>query len=94
MADSHEISPKSYYIVFAVLIVLTLVTVQASHVKLGAMNTPLAMAIAVVEAALVVLIFMHALHSPRLTWIVIGGSVFCLIIMFVLTLSDYMSRAY
>jgi cytochrome c oxidase subunit 4 len=48
--------------------------------------------IAVCKASLVVLFFMHALISPRLTWLVILVACFWLGLLFVLTLSDYFSR--
>jgi hypothetical protein len=35
---------------------------------------------------------MHLLHSPKLVWLVAGGTIVWLIIMFVLTLADYWSR--
>ena len=56
------------------------------------MAAPLALGIAVVKAVLVLLFFMHLLHSTRLTWVVIGASLFWLGILMVLTLSDYLTR--
>ena len=38
------------------------------------------------------LFFMHLLHSPKLVWLVAGGTFVWLAIMFALTLTDYMSR--
>ena len=51
-----------------------------------------AMAIAVVKATVVILWFMHVIHSPRLTWIVVISSFLWLGVLFVLTFSDYLTR--
>jgi cytochrome c oxidase subunit 4 len=53
-----------------------------------------ALTIAVLKATLVVLFFMHVKYSTRLTWAVVLGSIFWLGIMFVLTMSDYLTRAW
>ena len=49
--------------------------------------------IAAVKASLVVLFFMHAIHSPRVTWCVIVVSIVFLVILFSLTLADVMTRS-
>jgi cytochrome c oxidase subunit 4 len=48
--------------------------------------------IAVCKAALVILFFMHVIHSSRLTWCVIVVAVFWVGLIFSLTLADYFSR--
>ena len=50
------------------------------------------LAIAVVKALVVILWFMHVIHSPRLTWIVVISSFLWLAVLFVLTFSDYLTR--
>src|SRR5262245_1798239 len=92
MAEYNKSSPKIYGLIFAALLALTLTTVLVASAPMGGWHTPIALAIAVGKATLVVLFFMHALHSPRLTWIVILGSIFWLAIMLILTLADYFSR--
>ena len=49
--------------------------------------------IAVIKASLVVVFFMHAIHSPHLTWCVILVSMVFLVILFALTLADVMTRS-
>ena len=89
---SH-IAPKSmYYTIFGILMVLTALTVFAAFNHLGVFNFPVAIGIAITKATLVVLFFMHAKYSSRLTKLFVGMSFFFLIIMFALTLTDYMSR--
>ncbi len=94
-APKHDIMSLGVYIgVFAALMILTLVTVAVSRVDLGWMNTPIALGIAVIKTSLVVLFFMHVLHSTRLTWVVILASFLWLGVLFVLTFSDYLTRAW
>jgi cytochrome c oxidase subunit IV len=89
---SH-IAPKSmYYTIFGILMVMTGLTVFAAFHHLGVFNFPVAIGIAITKATLVVLFFMHAKYSSRLTKLFVGMSFFFLIILLSLTLTDYMSR--
>ena len=90
----HIVPTRVYYTIFAILIVCTLLTVLIASVDLGALNTVAALTIAVFKAALVVLYFMHVKYSTRLTWAVVVGSIFWLGILFVLTMSDYLTRGW
>ena len=92
---SGHISPKStYYAIFGALMILTGVTVGAAFVNLGSFNFPVAIAIAITKATLVILFFMHVKYSSRLTKMVVGMSFFFLFILFGLTLTDYLSRGW
>ena len=92
-AVHHAPSPKTYYLIFGVLIALTILTVGAAYVTMPAwLHTPVALAIAAVKGTLVLLFFMHLWHSPRLTWLVAYGSLLWLAIMLALTFSDYLTR--
>ena len=92
---SGHVSPKStYYTIFGALMVLTAVTVAVAFVNLGSLNFPVAIAIAITKATLVILFFMHVKYSSRLTKMVVAMSFFFLAIMFGLTLTDYMSRGW
>lgn len=91
-APHHQAPLGMYFTVFAALMVLTVLTVWVSRIDLGAFNTAVAMAIAIVKALVVILWFMHVIHSPRLTWIVVICSFLWLAVLFVLTFSDYLTR--
>lgn len=93
-APHHSASLVSYFVVFFTLMILTVVTVAVSRVDLGAFNTLVAMAIAVIKATVVILWFMHVIHSPRMTWIVVISSFLWLAVMFALFYSDYLTRAW
>ena len=90
----HIVPPRVYIAVFLVLILMTATTTAVSFVDLGPWNTVVALAIAVFKATLVVLFFMHIKYSRRLMQLVIGGGIFWLAILIVLTLSDFMSRGW
>jgi cytochrome c oxidase subunit IV len=92
---SGHVAPKSmYYAVFAALIVGTALTVAVAFVDLGAMNNVLMLGIAMTKAMLVILFFMHVRWSTRLTWVVVASGFFWLLILFSLTMSDYLSRGW
>jgi cytochrome c oxidase subunit IV len=92
---SGHVAPKSmYYWVFAALIVGTALTVAAAFVDLGALNNVVMLAIAITKATLVVLFFMHVRWSTRLTWVVVCSGFFWLLILFGLTMTDYLSRGW
>jgi cytochrome c oxidase subunit 4 len=81
-----------YYTIFGLLMVLTAVTVFAAFTNLGILNFPVAISIAITKATLVVLFFMHAKYSSRLTQLFVGMSFFFLLILLTLTMTDYLSR--
>ena len=83
-----------YFAVFFALAIGTILTVVASRVDLAWANTPVALAIATIKAVLVILFFMHVIHSTRLTWVIILGSFLWLGVMFVLTFADYLTRSW
>jgi len=89
----HHITPlRTYIFVFLALAIGTLLTWYASTINLGWANTPIALVIATTKAALVILFFMHVIHSSRLTWVVVIGSFVWLGVLFVLTFADYLTR--
>ena len=88
----HIIPLRTYFIIFALLMVGTLLTVQAAYIDMGPLNSVVAMTIAVTKAVLVVLFFMHAKYSNRLTQTVIIAGVFWLILLLALTMMDYLTR--
>jgi cytochrome c oxidase subunit 4 len=96
MADhtAHITPPRTYYIIYAMLMFCTYLTWQVAYFDLGPFNTVAALGIAVFKALLVVLVFMHVRYSPKLTWAVAIGSIFWLGILLVLTMADYLTRVW
>ena len=84
----HVVSPKVYSLLFAALLVLTIITVAVSSLDLGALldlgawvNTAVAVTIAVCKATLVVLYFMHVRYSTQLTKVFVVAGFFWLAIL-------------
>jgi cytochrome c oxidase subunit 4 len=95
MADTtphHAAGPRTYFLVFATLLVLTASTVLVASVPLGPFHTLVAVLIAFAKATLIVLFFMHGLESGRLVQLVLLGALLWLGILFAFTLADYWSR--
>jgi cytochrome c oxidase subunit 4 len=96
MSHSHEhahpiTGPKTYTGVLIGLLILTIVTVGASRVDFGAMNTLIAIIIASAKAALVALFFMHLRHDKFNALIFLGGCFF-LALFLIFTLFDINTR--
>ena len=64
----------------------------AAKQDFGALNTPIALGIAVLKASLVVIYFMAVRYNTPLTKVVVVAGFFWLLIMFGLTMGDYLSR--
>jgi|SRR6185437_11248669 cytochrome c oxidase subunit 4 len=92
---SGHVAPKSMYVgVWLALVAGTILTLLAAEVDLGALNNVVMLALAMTKATLVILFFMHVRWSTRLTWVVAASGFVWLLIMFGLTMTDYLSRGW
>jgi cytochrome c oxidase subunit IV len=91
-----HISLTTYFVVFALLMVLVVVTVGAAFtpVKHPAFHTIVAMSVAFIKTWLVVLYFMHVRYSTTLTKLFAASAFVWLILLFGLLFSDYFSRSW
>lgn len=87
----HVTGPKTYAAVLAALLILTIITVYASTLDFGAMNTVVALLIATMKGSLVALFFMHLRHDKFNAVIFVGGLLFLAIFM-IWTLFDIGTR--
>ncbi|MDX1548253.1 MAG: cytochrome C oxidase subunit IV family protein [Rhodothermales bacterium] len=85
----HHIIPKRLlYRVFGALVALTIFTVLTAQVDLGILNVPLALAIALTKASLVLTFFMALKWDNRVNTLVVSiGSLF-VVVFLVFTLFD------
>jgi cytochrome c oxidase subunit IV len=90
----HVVSWKVYLAVFLALCVLTVLTVETAGHDFGELNLIVAVGIAILKASLVILYFMHARYSDKLTSLVIGSAIAFFFILVFLLLTDYVSRAW
>src|SRR5882757_5381951 len=92
---SGHVAPKSmYYGVFGALMLGTALTVGVAFVDLGAMNNVLMLGIAMTKALLVILFFMHVCWSTRLTLVIAASGFVWLLILFGITMTDYLTRGW
>jgi cytochrome c oxidase subunit IV len=97
--DSHHDGPhiapmRMYVAIVSLLFLMTAITVGAAFIELGPLGTPVALAIAIFKASMVVLFFMHVRYNTPLMWVFAGAGFFWLLIMFSLTMQDYMTRGW
>jgi len=90
----HHVVPKAtYYHVSVWLAVLLALTVAAAQFDLGGWNVPLALAIAIAKATLIVLFFMHVRYGSPLLKLFAAGGFLWLLIMFAFIAADVLTRA-
>ena len=91
--SEHIVPRKTYYIVWALLMALMVLTAALSRVPLGEWNTVVAMVIATIKALLVLLFFMHVKYENyKITWVAVIGGFFWLFLLLGLTMTDYLTR--
>lgn len=93
-SSHHIVSPLQYTFVFGTLLLFTLLTVIAAYIDLKWANPVIALAIACFKAVIVILFFMHAKYQSRLIKMTIGSGFFIFLVLIVMTMSDYISRAW
>ncbi len=90
--NANTPAARTYVVTGAALLGFLALTIAAAYVNLGPLNTIVAMAISLAKGTLIILFFMHVRYSKPLLWVFVGAGFFWLGIMFVLALSDYMTR--
>ncbi len=94
MSGHHVVPVKTYLTIFAALMAFTAITVAVAFVDLGPLNNVVMLGIAVTKATLVVMYFMHVRYSTRLIPLVAAGGFLWLLILFGITMSDYLTRGW
>jgi cytochrome c oxidase subunit 4 len=79
-------------LVWLALMLLLALTFGAAHLSLGTGNVVVGLAIAMVKAGLVVMIFMGLRGASTLIKLASAAGVFWLVFLFALTLSDVIAR--
>lgn len=92
---AHIVPKKTYIMVWACLMVLTVVTASVSKIDLGKASAAVALIIATTKALLVALFFMGVKYiSQKMTVVVIVAGMFWLGILLALSMTDYTTRAF
>ncbi|HUD67453.1 MAG TPA: cytochrome C oxidase subunit IV family protein [Candidatus Sulfotelmatobacter sp.] len=86
---------KTYFSVWAALLVGTFLTYEAAKIDLGVFNAAVALTIATIKALLVALFFMHLKGaSDKLLKLVVISTIFFLFILLALSMADYGTRGW
>lgn len=91
-ADVHIVPTKTYFIIFWMLMFWLVLTLVAAYFDLGLLNLPIAMTIACIKVFLVMKYFMHLKFNTKLVRFFALGALAFLSVMFLFTLSDYVTR--
>jgi cytochrome c oxidase subunit IV len=92
--SSHIVPVSMYVAIWATLMIFTAITVFAATLELHVFNIVLALLIATFKGTLVVLFFMHLRYSTKLTMVTVVAAIFFLLILFGLSMTDYLTRAW
>jgi len=90
--QSHGIPPRTFILVWLVLLSLTALTVIVAGLHLGALSTLTALCIASVKAGLVLWFFMHLKKEKRSLKLLLLVPIVTLTIMMGLTFIDFWFR--
>jgi cytochrome c oxidase subunit IV len=90
--DEAHISVPTYFLIFGTLLILTGITVAVAFMDLGPMNTPVALAIAVIKATIILAFFMHLKTQNKLLWCFALAGFFWVGLFTVGTMDDYLTR--
>ena len=97
---AHEVAEETAgtlprdLLVYVVLIGCVLLSVGSSYIPMGAANGAIVLFLALVQALLTLWFFMEVRSSSRVMKLAIFAGVFTLGVLFVMTMSDYVSRAW
>ena len=96
MSEHSTSSPlKTYFAIWAALLVGTYVTYRVAFLDLGPFNAAVALTIATVKATLVALFFMHVWgSSDKMIKVVVISAVFFLLLLLGLSMADFGTRAW
>jgi cytochrome c oxidase subunit 4 len=88
----HHHSTKSYFVVWAILLTCTGLTVWTGYMDLGKINLPLALCIATLKASLVIWYFMHMKDAAGTNRIVFVTSFLFMLVMIFGVFGDLWTR--
>ncbi|MFC2080210.1 cytochrome C oxidase subunit IV family protein [Bacteroidota bacterium] len=91
--EKHHIIPyKTYILVLAVLIVLTLLSVAITQIELSSYSTIAAMIIAGIKSTFILLIFMHLKYDQRIFKVMVSLIIGLVFLVIFITMLDYIFR--
>jgi cytochrome c oxidase subunit 4 len=89
---NHIIPYRSFLLVLAALITLTLISVSVTQVYLGPLTVFIALFIAAVKSSFVLRIFMHLKFESKMLVIMVIAVILVICVVISITLLDYLYR--
>lgn len=89
-----RVSAPVYIFTWLGLLGLTLLTSLLALLNFGSMSMIIGLLIAAVKALLIAGFFMHVFYETKLVRVVVAGGIMWLLILFTLTLCDYVTRGW
>lgn len=89
---SHIIPYRSFLLVLAALITLTLISVSVTQIYLGPLTVFIALLIAAIKSSFVLRIFMHLKFESRMLVIMVIAVILIIASVISITLLDYLYR--
>ncbi len=91
--DEHAVaSHASTLTTFVVLLGLTAVALAVGFSDIGPWKVLLSLLVAGVQAGVLSLFFMDLRQADKLTWLIVGAALFWTGLLFLFTLTDYLTR--
>jgi cytochrome c oxidase subunit IV len=93
MTQHSDATPtKQYLLIFLAITALVFVQIGTTSMGLGDKTVIVNLLIAGTQACLLAYYFMHLKGADSLTWLIVGAALFWLAILFVLMMTDYITR--
>ena len=90
--EHHITNNKTYFIVWAALMVMTAITVYVSYINFGILNIVIALVVASIKATIVALYFMHLKFEDSITWVFALFPLSLLALLIGMTITDTFTR--
>lgn len=95
MSDAPSASRRQLYVTAAALLGLLAVTFGAHYLPLpSGVGLAVALTVSTAKMVLIVLVFMHVKGGSRLLRVFVGAGLVWLVLLFTLTLADYLTRGW
>lgn len=89
---NHIIPYRTFLLVLAVLIALTLISVSVTRIHLGTLTVFIALLIAAIKSSFVLRIFMHLKFENRMFGLMVIAVILLIGVVIFITLLDYLYR--
>jgi cytochrome c oxidase subunit 4 len=89
---THIIPYRTFLLVLALLISLTLISVLLTQISLGTLTVAIALLIATVKSAFVLMIFMHLKFESKMFMFAVVAVFLLIASVIIITLLDYLYR--